>query len=216
MNRTVISILVILLGAATPVTAETRFGCTDCLAEYDPSCDTGGGEGGKLSTEGLFGRRELNIFEQRELNKKKLEKELRSQERQFIVPPPPNIESSPWQMAKQDFIDWIGSNLYEETLGRVDSGLKSTVEKFEKLRKSITDFTVKVELLWYKGAEPGVRALGNPEDRGEHADKYWNDTFGKGGEAEKLKQEAGKMAEDEIKEQLKSMESTAPHGEGTD
>ena len=160
-------------------------------------CSSGqeGSGSGNVWGDGIFGRRELNVFEKREIERKEKAKEKRARERKFIVPPLPNIQSEPWQMEKKDFIDWIGSEAYDKICGPVGHALKSTKEKYEKLRDDLTNFAVKWNLIWYRGAKGH---LDNPDDDG-HPDKYWNDTFGEDGEGERSEKERKEKAADEIK-----------------
>jgi len=199
-----LSVLLIICMAGLPVSADnsqgsdisetssafhfSQFACTDCLSSSESSDRS---ESGSMWGD-LGGRRERNYLERRNKAKEKRIRRIKT------IVPLPKIVSKTWEMEKKDYIELLGSKAYDKTFGRIGRYWKSKKKKYDELKKSRTNFVVKLLLLWHEGAQEGIEALGDQDDDGSNLDSFWNKVFGEGAEGDKLEEEAIDDYEKEI------------------
>jgi len=128
---------------------------------------------------------------EKEKKKEKLRdqaRELRAKGRRFIVLPSPEIIKK----KEEGLIKQMENAVYNKIFGPIGRSVKSRIEKFEKLRKYLTDFTVESELIWYRKAKG---YLDNPDG---------DDDFNEIKAIEKMRKKADKKADDERKGHFKN------------
>ena len=132
-------------------------------------------------------RKEARRREREEEKRREKARELRAKERQFIVPPLPKIIKK----KKEGFLKKMENKAFNKIFGPIGSALKSRIEKFKKLRKYLTNFTVESEFIWYRKAKG---YLDNPDG---------DDSYDEIDEIKRMHEKAEKKASDEIKGRFK-------------